>query len=305
MIIRLLFSLCLLFSAPAWSAEYVLIVPNGPGSGVDAVARAIQKNYQKITGNNLIIEYATGADTYIAVEKFKKNPRSLLIGTSTMLSVNPVFKTNVPYQDLDFDHIGGIASHPQVIYVNSNTGVTDIASLKTWLKRQNTINVGGDSLVNFVNTASFFKSIGVEKHATWVRYKSAGDTLIGTLAGTQPIGISAPNSAMAGHHRSGKIRIIASSESHPINVDGIAVPPIPDVFTFSGWTSMIIHPQWPDSEEAAQLRKDLWRSLIHPDTRATIDQFGLVSKPIPGADMPAVIKKQRQGLLQYQSLLNQ
>ena len=93
---KILLAFAFTLSSASWGTEYTLIVPNGPGSGVDTVARAVQKTYQMLTGNTLVIDYAPGADTLIAVDRFKKNPRSLLIGTSTMLSVNPVFKNNIP-----------------------------------------------------------------------------------------------------------------------------------------------------------------------------------------------------------------
>ena len=99
----------------AWAAEYQLIVPNPPGSSSDVVARVIAEEYNRISGNTLILEYAVGGDHIIAVNKFRSLPKpAVILGSTTMHVFNYVYKDSLPYSDQDFDHVGWIGWSPHV-----------------------------------------------------------------------------------------------------------------------------------------------------------------------------------------------
>jgi tripartite-type tricarboxylate transporter receptor subunit TctC len=281
----------------AVAKEYKLIILASPGSTPDFVARTVQSTYNKMTGNTLVIEYAPGADGIIAMRKFKETPQSLLLGSSTISVLNPFLRENLEYTEQDFDWVGLVAWHPQVWYANADSGIKDMASLKKYVQSNPRILVGGDSVFNFVNATALFTAWRVEHKAEYIRYKGSPEALTGTIAGNHPLGITAPGPSVIAAQQAGKINVFAISERQPIKMGDIVVPPVDstgNIYTLSGFSAIAINPRWPDQEEVKQLKRDLWLAIQHPDTQEKLVKNGLVSNPVEGNKMPALVKKQKE-----------
>jgi tripartite-type tricarboxylate transporter receptor subunit TctC len=296
-IINTLIATFMLLCGTAYAKDYTLIILATPGSTPDFVARTIQTKYNELTGNNLIIDYAPGADGIIAVRKFKESKKGLLLVSSTVAVLNPFLKENLEYTVQDFDWVGLVAWHPQVWYANADSGITDLASLKKYVKNNPRVAVGGDSVFNFVNATALFSAWGVEDKADYIRYKGSPEALTGTIAGSHPLGITAPGPTVIGAHQAGKVKIFAISERQPVKMGDFVVPPVDatgNIYTLSGFSAVAANTAWPDQAELKKLKQDLWAAIRHPDTQEKLVKNGLVSNPVPGDKMPALVKKQQE-----------
>lgn len=287
----------LVLCSTAYAKEYTLIITATPGSTPDFVARSVQAKYNETTGNNLVIEYAPGADGIIAVNKFKANKKSLFLVSSTVAVLNPYLRENLEYSVQDFDWVGLVAWHPQIWYATAESGITDLASLKKYTRDNPRVLVGGDSVFNFVNASALFSAWGVADKAEYVRYKGSPEALTGTMSGNHPLGITAPGPTVIAAHQSGKVKIFAISERQPVAMGDFVVPPVDatgNIYTLSGFSAIAANTAWPDQQELKKLKQDLWAAIGHPDTQQKLVKNGLVSNPVPGNQMPALVKKQQE-----------
>lgn len=289
------FLLTSLFLVTASAKDYKIFVPNAPGSGPDFNARTVAKTYNRLTGNNLIVENVPGGESVPAYNRFKNTPNSLIVVTSSMNVVQEVLKT-APWTDADFDYVGIWAWHPLVVYANAQSGVKNMHDFKTYLQTQPNIAIGGDNITNFVNIKDFVIQSGAMKKTIWVRYKGSAETIVGTVTGNQPFGVAAVTPAMVAAHKAGKITIIGTSLREPqLSVD-ITIPPIDPtgkIYTYTGWSGVALNNDM-DPNEAQQLKKDLWVAIVHPDTQEAMTKYGFIHRPIRNGEFKQTLKDMRK-----------
>ena len=98
-----------------------LIVPFAPGGGVDFIARTISLQLSEALGKPVIVDNRAGGGATIGTEigaRAAPDGYTLLVGTSTSLSVNPVLM-KVQYDSTrEFTAIALLGSQPHVFVIN-------------------------------------------------------------------------------------------------------------------------------------------------------------------------------------------
>lgn len=98
-----------------------LIVPFAPGGGVDFITRTVALQLAEVIGKPFIVDNRPGGGATIGTEmgaRAAPDGYTLLIGTSTSLSVNPVL-IKVPYDPArDFTAVAPLGSQPHVFVLN-------------------------------------------------------------------------------------------------------------------------------------------------------------------------------------------
>ena len=285
------------------AAEYKFIVPNTPGSAPDYIARLVQKSYQRNTKNTLVIENLPGADSIIGINKFKQDPKSIIIIPSGPMVIIPTLAGNTgPWVDSDFDWAGLVSFHPQVWFANKKSGIVDFASLKKYIETHDRTEIGADFIVGIVNATAFFEEQNIIDKLLIVRYKAAPDTVMSVMNETTPLGIGNSSPALLGAIETGKIRPIVASGNLPVQIGKFTVPPLDatgKIYTLSGWQAIAINKKFQYSTEADQLKRDLWAAINDPETRQQIRKLGLISDPVPGDKLLPMIEKQRKNFAQH------
>jgi tripartite-type tricarboxylate transporter receptor subunit TctC len=93
-------------SYPDKAKTLKIILPQGPGSVSDVMARALAKGISEVTGMNVIVDYKPGAETVIGVQALLQSPAdgySLLMVSSSTPVLNVVMIPNLaydPFRDL-------------------------------------------------------------------------------------------------------------------------------------------------------------------------------------------------------------
>jgi tripartite-type tricarboxylate transporter receptor subunit TctC len=257
--------LMVLMITRAWAAEYQLIVPNPPGSSSDVVARVIAEEYNRISGNTLILEYAVGGDHIIAVNKFRSLPKpAVILGSTTMHVFNYVYKDSLPYSDQDFDHVGWIGWSPHVWYTRSNTAYKTLADVNLALKGKNKINIGVDSLSTEANVISVAKHHPQGSMVEIIKYKGSPEVLMNVLSGTIDIAVASLSELILNTAQSGKIRILATSNDRSISLSGNTVPAANStlgVNQFNGGFLISVSAGYSDDLKIQQLKVDLLKAI--------------------------------------------
>ena len=170
---RLIFALLSLLTvivpaaAQDWPAKPVrVIVPFGPGSTPDVVARLIADELQKKLGQTFIIENKPGASGNTGTDAVAKAaPDGTTIGVSIggPLAINTLLFSKLPYDPkTDIAPITQLITQPSALVVNSSVKVNSAAELVALLRREgshfNFGSIGNGSLSHLAMEAIALQS---------------------------------------------------------------------------------------------------------------------------------------------------
>jgi tripartite-type tricarboxylate transporter receptor subunit TctC len=210
----------LLWHAPAaaqdWPNKSVrIIVPFGPGSTPDMVARLIAEHLQQKLGHPFVIENKPGASGNLGTDAVAKaEPDGATIGISIggPLAINPLLFARMPYDTArDLIPVTMLVTQPSALAVPASLGVGTIAELIALLKREpgkyNYGSIGNGSLSHLAMEAIALKSGTQVVH---VPYTSSPQAMTALLRGDVQMACL-PAIAVTPHLASGNVRILAVS----------------------------------------------------------------------------------------------
>jgi tripartite-type tricarboxylate transporter receptor subunit TctC len=127
-------------SAQDWPSKTVrMIVPFGPGSTPDMVARLLADHLQQRFSQPFVIENRPGASAMTGTDIVAKaEPDGYTIGVSLggALAINTLLFTKMPYDPAkDIALITMLATQPSALVVNASLGVNSVAELVDLLKK--------------------------------------------------------------------------------------------------------------------------------------------------------------------------
>jgi tripartite-type tricarboxylate transporter receptor subunit TctC len=112
-------------SYPDKTKTLKIILPQGPGSVSDVMARALAKGISEVTGMNVIVDYKPGAETVLGVQALLQSPAdgySLLMVSSSTPVLNVVMIPNLAYDPFrDFVPLVGYAKNMLALNLGPST----------------------------------------------------------------------------------------------------------------------------------------------------------------------------------------
>ena len=132
------FALCALWAAAGlchaqeWPAKPVrLVVPFAPAGPADIIARLVGQKLNEYWGQQIIIDNRGGAGGNIGAAAVAKSAADgyTVLATTSALAVNMTLYSNPGYAERDFTPIVGVASQPNMIFVNASVPAKTLAEL--------------------------------------------------------------------------------------------------------------------------------------------------------------------------------
>ena len=206
------------------------VLPNAPGSGVDAITRAAQPAFAKALGAPVVVENQTGAGGVIGLQTLARSAPDghTLAVVSNNVVIFPSVLKSLPFDVLaDFTPIARVGSTPMVLVVNpSKVQATSHKELAALLKaKPDAFNYGssGSGTILHLATELYLDAAGIKvRH---IPYKGVGPMVTDLLGGQVEFAAAALPSVQ-GHIASGKLR--------PIGVfPAQRTPAAPDIPTFA------------------------------------------------------------------------
>jgi tripartite-type tricarboxylate transporter receptor subunit TctC len=203
-------------SAQQWPTKAVrIVVPFGPGSTPDVVARLIADHLQKKLGQSFLIENKPGAGGNTGTDAVAKAaPDGTTIGISIggPLAINTLLFSKLPYNPkTDIAPVTQLVTQPSALAVNSDIKVNSVAELVALLKREpgkyNFGSIGNGSLSHLAMEAIALKSGTRMVH---VPYPSSPAAMTAIIRGDVQMGCL-PAISVKPHADAGKVRILAVS----------------------------------------------------------------------------------------------
>jgi tripartite-type tricarboxylate transporter receptor subunit TctC len=242
----------LLVATPAaaqdWPSKPVrIVVPFGPGSTPDLVARLIADHLQAKLGQTFIVENKPGASGNTGTDAVAKAaPDGTTIGVSIggPLAINTLLFSKLPYDPkTDLAPITQLVTQPSALAVNSGVKVNGVAELIALLKREpgkyNFGSIGNGSLSHLAMEAIALKSGTAMVH---VPYPSSPAAMTAIIRGDVQMGCL-PAISVTPQTAAGQIKILAVSTARRSRF----LPEIPTL-----------------KEAGIDVEADAWMGLIAP-----------------------------------------
>ena len=217
-------------SAAAYPNKPVrLIVTFPPGGGTDTVARAVGQKLTELWGQQIVVDNRGGAGGIIGTEiaaRSAPDGYTLLFGTSSGLVINPLLRTNLPYDPVkDFLPVSLLAVNPTLLVVNSSVPVSSVKELIALGRAKpgqlNYATVGQGSPIHLA--MELFKSM-TGANFVHVPYKGSGPAVTDLVAGHVQLMFNSMPPVLP-HVRTGKLKGLAVGSAQRAR----AVPDIPTV----------------------------------------------------------------------------
>ena len=242
--------------SPAWgqTKDYPnrtvkIVVMTVPGTSADTTARLIAEQYSTIFGQPFIVENRPGADGVIGAMTVKNAPPdgyTLLLGSNSPMSVNPVVKKDLPYDPLkDLKPVHGLLKAMNVLLVPADSSFNSLAELIEAAKKK-PLNLG-TSFAGYRLDMEWLAALAGVKFNN-IPYK--GTTMVLTDIMGRNLDLGFTDRAMADPLlKAGKMKGLAvggeTRYREPPDLPTFRESGYPEYISFA-WTALFVHSDTPD-----------------------------------------------------------
>ena len=272
-----------------------LLVPFGPGSQTDILARWIAEKMSETWHQQVVVDNRPSAGGTIASEfVLGANPDGhTLMMVSTGHAGNATLYSKLSYDTVkDFAGVSQVASVPNILVVAPALGPKTLKEFIAYAKSkpgQVNFSSAGIGSGTQINGEMFKLAAGIE--ATHVAYKSAPDALNNVIGGSVQFFFS-PVLVAAGQLRAGRVigLAVSTSSRSPVfpDIPTVAEAGIPG-FDYDQWYGLLVSAKTPKPIVNA-LNKEVVRILNLPEIKERMLTQGATPKPTTPAEFDTFIR---------------
>jgi tripartite-type tricarboxylate transporter receptor subunit TctC len=199
-VVTALFALAAPAAAQPTGKTLTLIVPAGPGSAPDIVARVVGDQLQERLKQPVVIENRLGAGGIIAAESLRRAPadgNTLLLAQAAVVTVTPLTYRAATYDaERDFETISVVADTPMMFVAHPAKGPATLAELLARAKAQpESVPMGSTSRGSIPNltaellglmTGTRYNLVAMNASAQALQSVVSGDTVV-SVDGIAPL----------------------------------------------------------------------------------------------------------------------
>jgi tripartite-type tricarboxylate transporter receptor subunit TctC len=263
-------------SYPSKSISFV--VPFGPGSGSDLIARIIGQRLGTILGQSVIIENKPGANGAIAavqVARSAPDGYTIFLGTNTPMSAAPSLNKTISYDPIkDFTALCRIGSFTQLLLVHPDIPAKSIQELVAYAKANpGKLSFASANASSVVAGETLKRTAGLD--LLHVPYRTSVPAVQDVLGGRVSMLFTDMATGLP-HHRSGALRGLATTR---LQRSGL-VPELPTLdesgvkgFDMDSWAAFFLPANTP-RDIVTRLNTELRKIIDHPEVKAQIAATG-------------------------------
>ena len=255
-----------------------VIVPSGPGGGLDLIARTIVSRISDSLGKAIVVENKPGGGGDVAAEtvaKAKPDGYTLLMASATYVVRANLYK--VPYDPIrDFAPVTQISSAPYALVVHASLPVKSMAEFVAYAKSNpGKINFGSQGNGSLVHLTGELLKANCGISMIHVPYKGAGAAFTDLLANQIQLGILTLPSALP-YTKSEKLRALAVTSEKRVK----AAPDLPTTteagiknFVVTQWHGVLAPKETPQSI-VERLNREIVKVLQQDDAAKRLEGEG-------------------------------
>ena len=261
-----------------------IVVPWPPGGAVDTIGRLIAQHIAEPLGQSVIVDNRAGAAGAIGSEvvaKAEPDGYTLLMGSTTVISVNPALQ-KLPYKPTDFSPITMVAFVPHVLAINAEVPANNLKEFVAWAKA----NAGkvsyasaGPGTPHHIAGEMFKSLAGIDM--LQVPYKGTGPAMVDLLSNRVQF-MSVEAVAALPHVKAGKLKAlgVATAERNALapEIPTVAEAGIPG-FEITAWYG-VVAPNGVPKQAATLLATTISKALEAPTFREKLTNLG--ATPVGG-----------------------
>ncbi|AVS72749.1 Bug family tripartite tricarboxylate transporter substrate binding protein [Paracidovorax cattleyae] len=280
------------------SRPVTLVVPFPPGGSSDTIGRAIAPRLGEKLGQPVVIDNRPGGGTAVAagyVARSAPDGYTLLIGSGSMLTLNPAVRRDLPYDSVkSFEQIGLVSRAGMVLLAGKDAPFSTVAQVQAAAKKA----PGQLPYASFgAGTASQFAAemawLAMGVQLLHVPCKGSAPMLTDLIGGQLPLAMDTVVTA-APQIRAGKVRAIAVASPRRLatlpQVPTFAEAGFPDV-VLESWGSLIAPRGLPPAVHA-KLEKALAETMADPGVRKALADQGVEAVVGSAAQANALLERE-------------
>ena len=255
-----------------------LVVTFPPGGAPDILARLFAERAQ--LGQPVLVDNKPGAGGNIGADAVAKSPPdgyTLVMGTVGTHSINGALYRQMPYDMVkDFTPLGHVASAPNLLVVNNELPVKNVAELINYMKANpNRVSFGSPGIGTSVHVSGELFKAMTGTQMTHVPYKGRQFAIPDLVGGSIQVMFDNMPSALP-MAKEGKIRALAQTTL----TRSAAAPDVPTVaetvpgFEATTWFAMFA-PAGTPRDIVARLNAEMQRVFWLPDVVDRMKSLGL------------------------------
>jgi len=272
------------------------VIPFGPGSASDALARIAGQELAQALGQPIVVVHKPGADgaiSAIEVQRAAPDGYTFLFGTNSPLAVVPNIRKSPPYNVLtDFTPVTFLGDNTFFIVIHPSVPATSLKELIAYAKANpRQLNYAAGNTFALVGTAMFAANNGIEIQP--VTYKSEPDAIVDVLAGRVQI-LNGTSTTVAPHVKDGKLRALATTfhQRSPLMPD---VPSFMEAgqprFPIGPWFALV-GPAGLPADIVARMNKEMVAVLAKPQVIEQMNRHGFIPRSSTPEELAAYMKDQ-------------
>jgi tripartite-type tricarboxylate transporter receptor subunit TctC len=270
--------------AQGWPSRPIkLVVPTGPGSATDVMARLLSEGVSRALGQTMVVENMPGASGIVAhqaVARAAPDGYTFLFTNTSGMAINLVSFKQLPYNPLrDFTPVASVCSQgPQMVSVNSALPVHSVPELIAYAKaNRGKLSMAFDTTAGAAGVAARLFNRRAELGLVEVPYRSAAQMAQDVAAGINPVMMSSI-AAAAAVVQGGKVRRLAVTSAKRF----VGLPELPALnetlpgVMVDGWFG-VVAPTGTPPEIVARVNREIGAFLEGPDIQKRLISFGLAT----------------------------
>jgi tripartite-type tricarboxylate transporter receptor subunit TctC len=301
-VFRILAALCVaLFAAAAHAQSFpskpiTLVVPFGPGSGTDLIARIIAQQLSTALNNSVIVENKAGANGTIAgqfVARADPDGHTLFLSTNTPHSAAPFLMKSIPYDPVkDFVSLSRVGSFTQLLLVNPSVPAQSVQELIAHAKANpGKLSFASGNASAVLAGETFKRWAGLDM--VHVPYKSAPPAVQDVLGGRVTMLFTDMATGWP-HHKSGTLRGLATTRLKR----SALVPELPTLdesgvkgFDMDSWAGLFAPAKTPPAV-VVRLNTELRKIIDDAEVKAKIAATGFEAFSSSPEELDVFVKEQ-------------
>jgi putative tricarboxylic transport membrane protein len=278
------------------SRPVTLVVPFGPGSATDTVARIIALPLGIALNQNIVVEAKPGANGTIAasmVARATADGYTLILSTNTPHSAAPSLMKSISYDPVkDFAPLSRVGSFTQMLVLNPDLPVKSIPQLIAYAKANpGKLSFASGNASSIVAGETLKRWAGID--IVHIPYRSAPPALNDVLGGRVSIMFTDLTTGLP-HVKSGALRALATTRLQRSTL----FPELPSLheagitnFDMDSWTGMFAPANTP-RDIVMRLNVELRRIIDDPDVKLRLGAVGFEASSSTPEELGEFVKVQ-------------